>query len=693
MQNAQHAMTSSSAKGRAAVAFIWHMHQPAYVDPDGREPILPWARLHATGAYFDMAWLHARHPQMRSTVNFVPVLLDQLEAYLGGRRDRFWTLSRMPARDLSADDRAFLLAHFFSVHTERGVRHRPRFWSLYNRREDGVQTFSDADFRDLQTLFNLSWFGAAARVEYPVLAAMEQKGRGFREDEKRKILDIQIAVLRRVLNLYRQLAATGQIELICSPYHHPILPLLIDSDQMARALPDAPRPTRFAWPQDARAQVRDGRARHAEVFGVPARGMWPAEGAVSPEACALLADEGVGWIATDEAQLFAALPDDAPREALYQPYILDTAKGPLTVVFRDRTLSDLIGFTYAQQAPEVAAADLVGRIKRIGQGGDASTLVTIALDGENPWEAYVQHGAAFLVAVFAALDADPDLHATTVSAHLADHPPQRRLATIGSGSWINGDYGIWIGKPVENTAWDLLGQTRAAVDAADAAHRAAAMAHVYAAEGSDWFWWYGEPFHSNQDMEFDALFRGRLKAAWRAIGAVPPSVLDQPLARASQIEAAPPRRLITPRFAAGPSTYYEWSGAGSLPLTRMGAMHQAHPVHGRLRYGFDLENAYLRLEPAPGAIPATTRVTLGDAVLEVQPDGNVQAEGPVQHKLYAGVLELGVPFTAANATPGTLLPVVIEVFRDGLRVARHPSVGAIDLPVPAADHALLHWSA
>lgn len=693
MQNAQHAMTSSSAEGRAAVAFIWHMHQPAYVDPDGREPILPWARLHATGAYFDMAWLHARHPQMRSTVNFVPVLLDQLEAYLGGRRDRFWTLSRMPARDLSADDRAFLLAHFFSVHTERGVRHRPRFWSLYNRREDGVQTFSDADFRDLQTLFNLSWFGAAARVEYPVLAAMEQKGRGFREDEKRKILDIQIAVLRRVLDLYRQLATTGRIELICSPYHHPILPLLIDSDQMARALPDAPRPTRFAWPQDARAQVRDGRARHAEVFGAPARGMWPAEGAVSPEACALLVDEGVGWIATDEAQLFAALPVDAPRDALYQPYTLDTAKGPLTVIFRDRTLSDLIGFTYAQQAPEAAAADLVGRIKRIGQGGDASTLVTIALDGENPWEAYVQHGAAFLVAVFAALDADPDLHATTVSAHLADHPPQRRLATIGSGSWINGDYGIWIGKPVENTAWDLLGQTRAAVEAADSAHRAAAMAHVYAAEGSDWFWWYGEPFHSNQDMEFDALFRGRLKAAWRAIGAVPPSVLDQPLARASQIEAAPPRRLITPRFAAGPSTYYEWSGAGSLPLTRMGAMHQAHPVHGRLRYGFDLENAYLRLEPAPGATPATTRVTLGDAVLEVQPDGSVQAEGPVQHKLYAGVLELGVPFTAANATPGTLLPVVIEVFRDGLRVARHPSAGAIDLPVPAADHALLHWSA
>jgi hypothetical protein len=422
--------------------------------------------------------------------------------------------------------------------------------------------------------------------------------------------------------------------------------------------------------------------------------MWPAEGAVSPEACALLADEGVEWIATDEAQLFAALPADTPRSALYRPYTLKTADGPLTVVFRDRTLSDLIGFTYAQNPPETAAADLIARIKSIGRNTpDDTALVTIALDGENPWEAYVGHGAPFLTAVFEAVDADPDLHATTVSAHLAAHPPARTLETIGSGSWINGDYGIWIGKAVENTAWTLLGQARAAIEAADPEARARALPHLYAAEGSDWFWWYGEPFQSNQDAEFDALFRGRLKAAWRAIGAVPPSVLDQPLAKVPHVEPTAPRRLITPRFAAGPSTYYEWSGAGDLPLTQMGAMHHAHPVHGRLRYGFDLENAYLRLEPAPGATPATTRIQLGDAVCTVHPDGRIEAPFAVQHKAYAGVLELGVPFSAAGASPGSTLAVVIEVFRDGICVARHPSAGAIELAVPPPDHDLLHWSA
>ena len=682
--------------GPASVAFVWHMHQPGYVDPHSDASILPWARLHATAAYFDMAWLHARHPNMRSTVNFVPVLIDQLEACVNGARDRFWDLSRMPARDLDAQQRAAIKAHFFSVHRERGVRARPRYWSLFNRRE---KSFSDADFRDLQVLFNLAWFGAAARVEYPLIAAMEAKGRGFREDEKRKVLDIQIAILRRVLDLYRDLSASGQIELTCSPYHHPILPLLIDSEAMTRCMPDAPRPPQFAFPADAVAQVADGRARHAQTFGATPAGMWPAEGAVSPEACAIIAGQGTRWIATDEAQLFEVLPDKTPRTALYQPYALETSEGPLTVVFRDRTLSDLLGFTYAQNPADAAAADLVGRltaIARDARGSAQPPLITIALDGENPWEAYAGHGAPFLVALFDAIAAAPDLQATTVSDHLAQHPPRETLSTIGTGSWINGDFSIWIGKPVENTAWGLLGEARQAAELAEPALRAAALPHLYAAEGSDWFWWYGEPFQSEQDGEFDRLFRGRLKAAWQALGQVPPSVLDRPLATRSTDEASPPRQLIQPRFGPGPSTFYEWSGAGTLPLAEAGAMHQAHPAFHRLRYGFDLEHVYLRLEPAPDANLADLRVQvrLGAWAIDVEPGQAARlGETTLSTKQHAGVLEIGVPVAAVDGQPGTELSLVIEVLRGGLCVARYPAAGELSLAVPGADYALGQWSA
>lgn len=680
--------------GPASVAFVWHMHQPGYVDPHSDAPRLPWTRLHATAAYFDMAWLHARHPNMRSTVNFVPVLIDQLEACVAGARDHFWDLSRTPARDLDAQQRATIKAHFFSVHRERGVRARPRYWSLFNRRE---QTYSDADFRDLQVLFNLAWFGAAARVEYPLIAAMEAKGRGFREDEKRKVLDIQIAILRRVLDLYRDLSATGQIELTCSPYHHPILPLLIDSDVMQRCMPDAPRPTRFAFPADAVAQVADGRARHAQTFGAQPAGMWPAEGAVSPEACAIIAGQGTAWIATDEAQLFEVV-SDAPRRALYRPYQLETAEGPLTVIFRDRTLSDLLGFTYAQNPADAAAADMVGRLKAIAREAESPALITIALDGENPWEAYVGHGAPFLVALFDAIDAAPELRATTVAAHLTQHPPRARLTSIGTGSWINGDFGIWIGKPVENAAWNLLTEARRAAEVAEPSARAAALPHLYAAEGSDWFWWYGEPFHSEQDAEFDRLFRGRLKAAWQALGQVPPSALDRPLATRAVAEASQPRQLIRPRFGPGPSTYFEWSGAGTQPLAEAGAMHQAHPAYHRLRYGFDLDTVYLRLEPAPDADleqqGVRVQVRLGAWSIEILP-GEAATLGDVTlaTKHHAGVLELGVPISAVDGQPGAALPLVIEVLRGDLCIARYPSAGELTLAVPSADQALGQWSA
>ena len=45
-------------------------------------------------------------------------------------------------------------------------------------------------------------------------AYLMEKGRGFREDEKRKILDLQVHVARRILPLWRRLAERGQVILV-----------------------------------------------------------------------------------------------------------------------------------------------------------------------------------------------------------------------------------------------------------------------------------------------------------------------------------------------------------------------------------------------------------------------------------------------------------------------------------------------
>lgn len=716
------------------LALVWHMHQPSYRDPANAQLALPWVRLHSTRAYFDMAWLLEQHPDIRATINLVPVLVEQLRAYVDGERDRYWALSRKPARLLTPVERAFMLRHFFSVPVETDIRPRARYWRLHQRQRDGrrrPEDFSDGDLRDLQVLFNLAWFGFAARAEYPLIDALEKKGRDFSEDEKRKLLDLQIAVLRRLLPLYRRLAERGQIELTTTPYYHPILPLIIDSDAARRCQPQSPLPPRFAWPDDARRQVRDAIAAHEETFGETPRGFWPAEGAVSPEALGLLARCGVGWTATDEAQLWASLPAGQRKERdRYRPWRLDAEGGHIDVVFRDRTLSDLIGFTYARNPSAVAIEDLLGRLDALrarteDPHDDEPLLVTIALDGENPWEHYPQSGRGFLEGLYAALGRRDDIVTVRVGDHLAAHPPRQRLETMHSGSWIGGDYHIWIGSAVENQAWRVLGEARQFfarhAPEADPAQVEQAHRHLLQAEGSDWFWWYGDHFASENDEDFDHLFRAHLQAVYARFGAEPPAILDRSLYPGRLRDAAtPPKALISPRFDTAQSTYFDWSGAGKVDLAGpAGSMYQAAQWFGRLRYGFDLERLYLRFEPVPDGPPAafdglTLRVQIrgrDDRIIELPLDA--PAEGRVRRlgatgatptlnghettcgvlaRVQHGVVEFGVGFADLDLDAGDRAGLSAHLMRGKVTLDRFPQHQDIDFTVPDASFEATHWT-
>lgn len=71
------------------VAFVWHMHQPYYVDTLTGELMLPWVRLHATKDYLHMVDILRDFPAIHQTLNIVPSLSEQLTAYLEvGAKDR-----------------------------------------------------------------------------------------------------------------------------------------------------------------------------------------------------------------------------------------------------------------------------------------------------------------------------------------------------------------------------------------------------------------------------------------------------------------------------------------------------------------------------------------------------------------------------------------------------------------------------
>ena len=717
---------------KVRLAFLWHMHQPSYRDPETGAFLLPWVRLHAARAYNDMAFLLERHPGIRCTVNFTPVLLEQIDAYArGSGSDRFQEVSARPARDLTLPERQAVLRSFFMIDWETGVKPVPRYAELLHKRGRDVryldlarlaQGFSDQELGDLQVLFNLAWVGYAAREEDPGLAALAQKGRGYSNGDAAYVLAAHRRILEGMAARWRRLAERGQVELSSTPYFHPILPLLCDSDTAARALPAAVLPPRFAWPDDARAQVREARACHQAHFGAPPAGMWPAEGAVSPEALEVMAGEGVRWAASDEGVLFHSLPADARRlRSLYRPWRVSAgAAGEMGMLFRDRGLSDLIGFTYARTGAREAVADFAGHLRAIGEawaddGNAGPATVGVFLDGENPWEHFAGSGRDFLEGLYRALEADPRIQTVTVDEATAGAPGPA-VPRIHSGSWIESSYRIWMGHDEDRRAWTALGKARAALARAEEAGArppadlAEARRLLHAAEGSDWFWWYGDDFETELAPEFDAQFRGLVSRACALAGEpVPPEALA-PIKKVGPAEAGPvrePTLLLTPSIDGRETTYFEWQGAGLYrPTAAHGAMFGGTLAFRALHFGFDLQALYLRLDPAESpqrtaelctAVRVTVKADGRERVVAfaVSPDGTPhpgRLEGAaLGTAACARVMELGLPFAPLELLPGAAVEVAVQVFRGEVEVQRLPQTGWLRFTVPDEDFERVHW--
>ncbi|HKQ97888.1 MAG TPA: glycoside hydrolase, partial [Candidatus Polarisedimenticolia bacterium] len=246
-----------------SLAFLWHMHQPQYRLPGERVALQPWVRLHAVRAYYDMVRVLEEFPGVRVTFNLVATLLEQIDAYRAGGSDQFRETARTPVEDLDDAGRRFLVDNFFAAQEARMIRPLPRFAELLDKRREARRRrgedqawrdFRPEELRDLQALFDLAWFGFRAREDYPEIAALHRQGRGFTAKDVATLHRVQDDILGRLPGLYRAAAARGQAEITASPYAHPILPLLVDSDSAKVALPDAPLPPRFTAPGDARAQ-------------------------------------------------------------------------------------------------------------------------------------------------------------------------------------------------------------------------------------------------------------------------------------------------------------------------------------------------------------------------------------------------------------------------------------------------------
>ena len=721
------------------VVIVWHMHQPYYKDPLRNEYALPWTYLHGIKDYFDMPAIVEDTPGARAVFNLVPSLIEQLLDYANGTAvDPFLEKGMAAPADLGEEDRVFLLENFFSANRSRMIEPSRRYLELLYMAGEGkpgsarerVRHFSDQDLLDLQVLFFLAWTGEAARQRYPVFADLIAKGEGFNAADKELLFATQRQLLQAIIPLYKRLHENGSIELSVTPYYHPILPLLCDTRLAQTAMPRVTLPTvLLRHPEDARAQIRRGIEYFREIFGFTPKGMWPSEGSVSNETLGIIAECGLTWIATDEEILAKSMDGGLGdhKERLYRPWRFSCPQGEVGAFFRDHQLSDLVGFTYSQWDAGRAVSDLCGRLHAIkARVGGAGRVVPIILDGENAWEYYPDNAYDFLQGMYRGIAESPHLNLTTCSEVLAHTRFDGRLHSIFPGSWINGNYGIWIGHPEENLAWDLVAMARAAAVASNPSVAAALESgcpavdptaemicrSLYAAEGSDWFWWFGDDHFSPHSDRFDRLFRQHLLNIYRLLGQDPPRQLLEPIKKKSPAGLIrEPAALIEPDINGRTSGYFEWLAAGLYDLTRQGsAMHSSDRMLQSFYYGYNRTSFFFRID----GIQELSRLLKEGDVLNLHlihdreyrlPMQKVADEGLLQVRennvwvptgghcrwKIARTCEISVPLEALKLTPKSRLFASITLVRDNEEVGRWPTDASLMLQYAGAEIELENW--
>lgn len=734
-------LTKSSKARALSVNFLWHMHQPYYKDSRTGLYQMPWVRLHGLKDYYDMAALLDDYPKICMNFNLVPSLVEQIQDYAHNQaEDEHLVLTQKPAKDLVNGEKEKILSGFFSCHRETMILPYPRYLQLLKKRGEDISNlksktrdFDVQDFLDLQVWSNLTWIDPIFR-EDTFISRLFKKGKGFTEEEKQKLIQKQREILKNILPKYKELQDREQIEISLSPYFHPILPLLCDTDAAKFALPQIQLPqTRFRHPQDAETQIQKGIAAFEKAFGKKPQGMWPSEGSVSEQMVPLVAKSGLKWIASDEEILFQSLLLRGERVAraipldkrlLYRPYNIDAEGSRVSIVFRDHTLSDLIGFVYSGWNPKDAAGDFVKRLHQIRESipeeALLSSLVSIILDGENCWEYYKNDGHDFLRALYSELSEDDQIRTTTISDFLKEAPATGKLDHLFPGSWINHNFRIWIGHPEDNISWDLLSKARSDLVKYEKENSGKtdvgqilqeAWKEIYIAEGSDWNWWYGDEHQGPGTEEFDRIYRSHLLRVYELIDQEPPEQLYHPIK--SQLVSAylyPPTGYLKPIIDGEKTHYYEWQPAGFFDPGKVGgAMHQVSSVISGIYFGSDENTIFFRIDPDLSKQrlqnegyqfvleilePSRYKIILKAEKAELFQRINEKEWKSISSELQfvqGKILELAVPMDLLQIKDKKGIGFRLVGEKDGKQIGKWPATDVIKFDLPGQKGEQLYW--
>ena len=583
---------------------------------------MPWARLHAIKDYLDMLFILDKYPKIKLNFSLVPTLLDTIEDYAhNDGHDIHSKLTVTPTYELTDDDKLYILNYFFDANYENIISKNPRYNELYIKRysnaEIGINDFTEQEYADIMMLFNLVWFDNIWKDVYPELRAFEEKGRNYDLKDRQALIELNRQIIRQIIPTFKKYQDDGRIEILTSPYNHPILPILINPNDLKtpsfkHELPDC----KIALMVDVKEQIRMAFEKITDTFGRAPKGIWPSEHCVSQKTLDVLANMGAEWVITDESVLSNSIKKEFVRDfrGCYEDpydvcslYLYKTKREKeVNIVFRDGVIPHMITFEYPHHDSVLCANDLFDRIKtvydKLKNSPDKKHILTIAMDGENSWDNYPQDGAIFLNRLYELINDDKNIKTVLISDYVEQNKKtEKKLKKVAAGSWVNQEFQLWIAEPTKNLSWKYLVQARNDLKEAEKSGRLSkeqiksAKSEIYIAEGSDWFWWFGEPNNSGQDHIFDFMFREHLKNVYMILEKPIPTYLDAPLMSFMGKPLKNPKREITPNINGLAKNNDEWLQAGCIDIPD-GPILQENKLFNRIYFGNDKDNLYLRFD-------------------------------------------------------------------------------------------------
>jgi len=576
------------------LAFLWHMHQPSYKEATSGKYIMPWSFLHAIKDYYEMPWHISNFKKIKATFNLVPSLLETLQDYIKDfKNDLTLSLIYKDEEKLTEEEINYLLDILFSSNLKNIIMPFERYYQLFLKKQNSNK-FTYQEILDLKILFLLAWSGNYLRENCPLIKSLIEKGRLYTKEDKIALLDRLISFLKEIIPFYKKLEKKGKIEVSTTPFYHPILPLLIDIESAKEAKKDITLPrVRANFKEDAKKHVINAIYFYKNIFGKLPSGFWPAEGSISNQTLDLFNEYQILWTASDEDVLFNSI-GGRNIEKIYQKHKYKN----IYLFFRDKYLSDLIGFRYQEEDEEKATDDFISRLRDIYDKYQFSPMVCVILDGENAWEFYKNNGYDFLRLLYKKIEQNNEwIECITFEEAIKKGDiPENQITNIVAGSWIYGDFTTWIGQEEKNIAWEVLSITKNYLETKPKSEEAEKLMLI--AEGSDWFWWYGDDHFTHFADKFDRLFRANLQKIYQIYGDEPPAKILKPIKKLYKKPIIKePNYYITPVIDGEITNYYEWLNAGEIDIKfDAGTMDSSKIFIKKVYYGYDKQNFYLRLD-------------------------------------------------------------------------------------------------